>query len=329
VGYVDEVRRAAEPVLACLAGRVVTQVRGEVDVGAARPHGVEQVVAGPSAHGDPLHVHVGRPRHANALNRGGQDRRHVLGEGLESHRLLEHAHPTEPGAGAEVGQLQHVERGLLVAVRLPQRPHDGRATVARQHHLDAGLVDPGGLADRADGRVGPRLRGERAGAGRRPGASAEVADLAGPGGRERVDELLELVQLSGLGKRYPSQLSGGQRQRVAMARALAVEPRVLLLDEPFGALDAHTRTTLQNELLTIWERDRKTVLFVTHSVEEAVFLSDRVVVLTRSPGRIKATIDIELPRPRHRAELLVNRRYQDHVIAIERLMDEPADEARP
>jgi NitT/TauT family transport system ATP-binding protein len=95
------------------------------------------------------------------------------------------------------------------------------------------------------------------------------------------------------------------------------------MDEPFGALDAHTRTGLQNELLEIWERDRKTVLFVTHSVEEAVFLSDRVVVLTRSPGRIKATVDIDLPRPRHRAELLVDRRYQTLMIQIERLMDSP------
>src|SRR4029079_8950425 len=100
-------------------------------------------------------------------------------------------------------------------------------------------------------------------------------------------------------------------------------PSILLMDEPFGALDAHTRTGLQRELLEIWERDRKTVLFVTHSVEEAVFLSDRVVVLTRSPGRIKETIKIDLPRPRRRTELLVDRRYQTLVIDIERLMDMP------
>jgi NitT/TauT family transport system ATP-binding protein len=95
------------------------------------------------------------------------------------------------------------------------------------------------------------------------------------------------------------------------------------MDEPFGALDAHTRTGMQNELLEIWERDRKTVLFVTHSVEEAVFLSDRVVVLTRSPGRIKQTVAIDLPRPRRRADLLLDRRYQNLVIDIERLMDTP------
>jgi NitT/TauT family transport system ATP-binding protein len=96
------------------------------------------------------------------------------------------------------------------------------------------------------------------------------------------------------------------------------------MDEPFGALDAHTRTGMQNELLEIWERDRKTVLFVTHSVEEAIFLSDRVVVLTRSPGRIKETIKIDLPRPRRRKELLLDNRYQHLVVEIEAMMDTPA-----
>ena len=113
------------------------------------------------------------------------------------------------------------------------------------------------------------------------------------------------------------------KQRVAIARTLAYGPSILLMDEPFGALDAHTRTGMQHELLEIWERDRKTVLFVTHSVEEAVFLSDRVVVLTRAPGRIKEIIDIDLPRPRRRAELLVDRRYQQYVVDIEKLMDNP------
>ena len=96
------------------------------------------------------------------------------------------------------------------------------------------------------------------------------------------------MHLDGYENFYPKELSGGMKQRVAIARTLAYGPSILLMDEPFGALDAHTRTGLQHELLEIWERDRKTVLFVTHSVEEAVFLSDRVVVLTRSPGRIKA-----------------------------------------
>ena len=99
--------------------------------------------------------------------------------------------------------------------------------------------------------------------------------------------LIEMVGLKGFEHFYPKELSGGMKQRVALARTLAYHPAVLLMDEPFGALDAHTRTRLQNDLLNIWERDRKTVLFVTHSVEEAVFLSDKVVVMTRSPGRIK------------------------------------------
>jgi NitT/TauT family transport system ATP-binding protein len=147
--------------------------------------------------------------------------------------------------------------------------------------------------------------------------------LSKPEAEKKARALIALVHLKGYENFYPKELSGGMKQRVAIARTLAYGPSILLMDEPFGALDAHTRTGMQNELLEIWERDRKTVLFVTHSVEEAVFLSDRVVVLTRSPGRIKQTIPIDLPRPRRRAELLVDRRYQTLVIDIERLMDTP------
>jgi NitT/TauT family transport system ATP-binding protein len=146
--------------------------------------------------------------------------------------------------------------------------------------------------------------------------------------QKRARELLALVHLSGYEKFYPKELSGGMKQRVALARTLAYGPSILLMDEPFGALDAQTRTRLQNDLLDIWERDRKTVLFVTHSVEEAVFLSDRVAVMTRSPGRIKEIISIALPRPRDRAALLLDRRYQDYVVRIERLMDTPTEEAQ-
>jgi NitT/TauT family transport system ATP-binding protein len=136
----------------------------------------------------------------------------------------------------------------------------------------------------------------------------------------RAIELLDMVHLARYADFYPKELSGGMKQRVAIARTLAYNPAILLMDEPFGALDAHTRTKLQNELLTIWEQHRKTVLFVTHSVEEAVYLSDRVFVMTASPGRQKALIEIDLPRPRIRAELLLNRRYQEYLIDIERLM---------
>ena len=116
--------------------------------------------------------------------------------------------------------------------------------------------------------------------------------------RARVKNLLDLVQLDWLANRYPSQLSGGQRQRIALARALAIEPRILLLDEPFGALDNQTRALMQEMLLGIWERAQKTVLFVTHDIEEAIFLGSRVLVMSARPGRIKADIKIALPHPR-------------------------------
>ncbi len=140
--------------------------------------------------------------------------------------------------------------------------------------------------------------------------------------------LIEMVGLKGFENFYPKELSGGMKQRVALARTLAYHPEVLLMDEPFGALDAHTRTRLQNDLLNIWERDRKTVLFVTHSVDEAVFLSDKVVMMSKSPGRIRQVIDIDLPRPRRRNELLLDPRYQKYVVDIERMFDE-SDEAGP
>ncbi|WGR75072.1 MULTISPECIES: ABC transporter ATP-binding protein [unclassified Bradyrhizobium] len=134
--------------------------------------------------------------------------------------------------------------------------------------------------------------------------------------------LIEMVGLKGYESFYPKELSGGMKQRVALARTLAYHPEVLLMDEPFGALDAHTRTRLQNDLLNIWERDRKTVLFVTHSVDEAVFLSDKVVMMSKSPGRIRQIIDINLPRPRRRNELLLDPCYQKYVVDIERMFDE-------
>lgn len=121
--------------------------------------------------------------------------------------------------------------------------------------------------------------------------------------REReqvVGELLRLVGLERFANNYPKELSGGMRQRAGMARALAADPEILLMDEPFGSVDVQTRATLQGELLNIWERTGKTVVFVTHSVEEAVFLADRIVVLHSNPGRIAATIAMDLPRPRKR-----------------------------
>jgi NitT/TauT family transport system ATP-binding protein len=116
--------------------------------------------------------------------------------------------------------------------------------------------------------------------------------------KERVGHYLDLVGLSGFERHYPYQLSGGMQQRVGIARALAIEPEVLLMDEPFGALDVQTRDLLQDELLAIWQRERKTVLFVTHSIEEAIYLADRVLVFTPRPARIERVIDIPFGRPR-------------------------------
>jgi sulfonate transport system ATP-binding protein len=118
--------------------------------------------------------------------------------------------------------------------------------------------------------------------------------------RQRIDEHLELVGLTGFAKAYPAQLSGGMSQRVAIARALANQPQILLLDEPFGALDALTKIQMQNEALRIWQAEKMTMILVTHDIDEAIFLGDRVVVMSDRPGTIKTIIPIPLPRPRDR-----------------------------
>ncbi len=115
---------------------------------------------------------------------------------------------------------------------------------------------------------------------------------------QTVSELLELVGLYDFGKKFPHELSGGMQQRVGIARALAIKPEILLMDEPFSALDEFTKEKLHEDLLKIWAKTNKTILFVTHNISEAVFLSDRVVVLSPHPGRVSAIVDVNIPRPR-------------------------------
>jgi NitT/TauT family transport system ATP-binding protein len=116
--------------------------------------------------------------------------------------------------------------------------------------------------------------------------------------RARADDLVRLVGLTGFEQHFPHELSGGMRQRANLARALTIDPDILLMDEPFAALDAQTRELMQSELLRIWRSNRKTVLFVTHQIDEAVYLSDQVVVMTSRPGQIKAVLEVAIPRPR-------------------------------
>jgi NitT/TauT family transport system ATP-binding protein len=199
----------------------------------------------------------------------------------------------------------HVPGGGIVAIVGPSG--SGKSTLLR---LIAGLLTPDGgtitiggrLVTGTDPAVGlvfqePRLLPWRT-------ALDNVAyplEIAGRTRAERLArarELMAMVGLNGFEAAYPTQLSGGMAQRVGVARALALEPRVLLLDEPFGALDALTRDHLDGEVLRLWERLGTTILLVTHSIPEAVFLADRVVVLSARPGRVVADVVVDLPRPR-------------------------------
>jgi len=132
---------------------------------------------------------------------------------------------------------------------------------------------------------------------------------------DRAREVLDQVGLTGFENSYPAQLSGGMQQRVALARSLSYGPEVLLMDEPFGALDALTRRTMQELLTQVWEQNRMTVMLITHDIEEAVFLSDRVVVMTPRPGKVQAEITIDLPRPRD-AEMLGDAVFHSHYSEI-------------
>jgi NitT/TauT family transport system ATP-binding protein len=143
----------------------------------------------------------------------------------------------------------------------------------------------------------------------------EVLGRPGAQRTSRAREMLELVELGDFLKHYPYQLSGGMQQRVAIARALSFEPAILLMDEPFGALDEMTRERMNSEVLRIWERTGTTIVFVTHSIPEAVFLSSRVVVMSARPGRITEIVDVDLPRPRNE-DTRESRRYFELVTQV-------------
>ncbi len=143
---------------------------------------------------------------------------------------------------------------------------------------------------------------------------------------KRVQSFIDLVGLTGFEDSYPSQLSGGMKQRTAIARTLAIDPKILLMDEPFGALDAQTRHLMQGELLAIWRRSPKTVIFVTHDVQEAVYLADRVAVMTARPGRIKTIVDIRLDK--HDPHVAKSKAFLDTVEDIWGLVRDEAIKAQ-
>jgi len=153
----------------------------------------------------------------------------------------------------------------------------------------------------------------------------ELQGVAGAKRRPICQKFIEMVGLTGFEGHYPHELSGGMKQRVGIARALASDPEVLLMDEPFAALDAQTRDIMQAELLRIWHEAKKTVLFVTHQIEEAVYLSDRVIVMTKRPGRTKKIVDINLPRPRD-YEMRLTQEFNDLKLI---LWNELKDELNP
>ena len=156
----------------------------------------------------------------------------------------------------------------------------------------------------------------------------DTRGVPGPEANRRVDDALRLVGLSRFRNHYPHQLSGGMRQRSAIARAFVTDPGMLLMDEPLAALDAQNRAILQAELVRIWEQTRKTVVYITHSIEEALLLGDRTVVMTAQPGRIKQIIDVPFPHPRNVMSLSASPEFGRLKLDIWRVLEEEVNRAR-
>jgi len=154
------------------------------------------------------------------------------------------------------------------------------------------------------------------------GLGLEYRGVAPEERKRKVDEALELAGLQGFDDAFPSTLSGGMRQRVALMRTLIVDPEILLMDEPFGALDTHTKLNLHAELLRLWEAKHQTVVFVTHDLSEAITLADRIVVMTRRPGRIKLIHEVKLPRPRDVIKLRESALYAEEYSRIWHVLGE-------
>jgi NitT/TauT family transport system ATP-binding protein len=201
--------------------------------------------------------------------------------------------PTGCGKSTTLTLVSGLERASTGTVRVDDRPVSGITHgVGFMFQQDAVFPWKSVLDNVA---IGPRLRGSD-----RRSATAAARDW------------LRRVGLAGFEDRYPHQLSGGMRKRVALAQSLINEPRVLLMDEPFSALDVQTRSIMADELLGLWEQTRPAVIFVTHDLEEAISLADKVIVLTAGPGRIKATFRVDLPRPRKAQEI----RFTDEFVAL-------------